>query len=141
MIFVNLTLDPFLDRQQNLLSLFCLVQLATTLFMGLLIVVNTVDNQSNTSTVVFNILVFLQAVVIFVPVLEVNHFSFPFLICFLSLKSTEKRPPTSEHLWKPPQCADVPVVVQAPLAMSRNEPMTPVHQLLEPKACIHFVSC
>ena len=72
MIFVNLTLDPFLDRQQNLLSLFCLVQLATTLFMGLLIVVNTVDNQSNTSTVVFNILVFLQAVVIFVPILEVK---------------------------------------------------------------------
>lgn len=60
MVFVNLSIDPFMDTEQNVLSLFCLVQLATTLFMGLMLKIETLDPTSETSAAMFNLLIFLQ---------------------------------------------------------------------------------
>ena len=62
-----------MDSQQNVLSLFCLVQLAATLYMGLLLEVNEMDPESETSNVVFSLVVFLQAMVVFIPIIEVGN--------------------------------------------------------------------
>ena len=60
MVFVNLSIEPFMDSEQNLLSLFCHTQLATTLFMGLMLKASTLDPAGDTSTAVFNLLICLQ---------------------------------------------------------------------------------
>ena len=48
------------------------MQLAATLFMGLLLKVNTMDQHSETATVVFNLVIFMQAMVVVIPVIEVG---------------------------------------------------------------------
>ena len=69
MVCINIHIDPFMDRRQNLLSLFCLIQLAATMFVGLLLKVGSLNGE--TSTVIMGLVTFLNAVVVIFPFIEV----------------------------------------------------------------------
>ena len=69
MVCINIHIDPFMDTRQNLLSLFCLIQLAATMFVGLLLKVGSLDGE--TSSIIMGLVTFLNAVVVIVPMIEV----------------------------------------------------------------------
>ena len=69
MVCINIHIDPFMDTRQNLLSLFCLIQLAATMFVGLLLKVGSLHGE--TSSTVMGLLTFLNAIVVIVPMVEV----------------------------------------------------------------------
>jgi len=68
-LMVNVKMDPFLDPVQNILSLFCHLQLSFSLFVGLLLKVGTVNEQD--SEVMLTLVVVCSAAIVIVPVLEV----------------------------------------------------------------------
>jgi hypothetical protein len=67
-LMVNVKMDPFLDPVQNILSLFCHLQLTVSLFVGLLLKVGTVNERD--SEVMLTLVVVCSAAIVIVPVME-----------------------------------------------------------------------
>ena len=75
MVCLNIYISPYMDPIEGRLALLCLIQLSTTLFMGLLVKVDTVKENSASSHIMAGLMVFLNGTLLMVPLAEYGMFA------------------------------------------------------------------
>jgi hypothetical protein len=71
MVFLNVQLRPFLDTYQNTVNMLLLIQLSLMLFVGLMLRVKVLDDDSRTAGTVGVVLVGLNVCIFALPFMEV----------------------------------------------------------------------
>ena len=71
MVFLNVHMRPFLDTYQNSVNILLLTQLSLTLFVGMMLKVKTLDQDSAAAETVAVVLVSLNCIIFVLPFLNI----------------------------------------------------------------------